>query len=75
MREHLQDVVDLAVRQKPSASDNEIIRCLNYYVEFDDFLDLEPELASTAGTASVFGPDHALRLRRWLSRHAPSRLR
>lgn len=40
MREHFQDVIDLAFRQKPSASTNEIIACLNYYAEHDDFLDL-----------------------------------
>lgn len=30
MREHLQDVVDLAIKQKPSASTAEIIQCLNH---------------------------------------------
>lgn len=41
MRSHFQDVVDLAYRQKPTASTEEIIQCLNYYAEFDDFLDIE----------------------------------
>lgn len=40
MREHFQDVVDLAYKQKPTASSEEIIRCLNHYAEYDDFLDL-----------------------------------
>ncbi|WP_175999288.1 DUF7716 domain-containing protein [Burkholderia stabilis] len=40
MREHLQDVIDLAYKQKPTASIEEIIRCLNHYAEYDDFLDL-----------------------------------
>jgi hypothetical protein len=41
MREHFQDVVDLAYKQKPSASIEEIIQCLNHYAEHDDFLDLQ----------------------------------
>lgn len=40
MREHFQDVVDLAYKQKPVASTEEIIRCLNHYAKYDDFLDL-----------------------------------
>lgn len=40
MREHFQDVVDLAYKQKPAASTEEIIRCLNHYAKYDDFLDL-----------------------------------
>lgn len=40
MREHFQDVVDLAHKQKPNASKEEIIRCLNHYAQYDDFLDL-----------------------------------
>lgn len=40
MREHFQDVVDLAYKQKPAASTEEIIRCLNHYAKHDDFLDL-----------------------------------
>ncbi|MEM5368571.1 hypothetical protein V4C53_21370 [Paraburkholderia azotifigens] len=40
MREHFQDVVDLACKQKPNASTEEIVRCLNHYAEHDDFLDL-----------------------------------
>lgn len=40
MREHFQDVVDLAYKQKPSASIEEIIQCLNHYANFDDFLDI-----------------------------------
>ncbi len=38
--EHFQSVVDLAVEQKPAASDTEIIACLNHFREHDDFLDL-----------------------------------
>jgi len=40
MREHFQDVVDLAYKQKPTASTEEILRCLNYFAQHDDFLDL-----------------------------------
>jgi hypothetical protein len=40
MREHFQDVVDLAYKQKPTSSVEEIIRCLNHYAGYDDFLDL-----------------------------------
>jgi hypothetical protein len=39
-RDHFQDVVDLAFRQKPSASADEVVRALNHYAEHDDFLDL-----------------------------------
>lgn len=38
--ENFQDVVDLAVSQKPQVSDAEVIECLNYYDEHDDFLDV-----------------------------------
>ncbi|MCL5497963.1 hypothetical protein M5Y49_04590 [Escherichia coli] len=41
MGEHFQSVVELAVEQKPNASDGEIIRALNHYLEHDDFLDME----------------------------------
>lgn len=40
MREHFQDVVDLAYKQKPAASTEEVIRCLNHYAQHEDFLDL-----------------------------------
>jgi len=40
MREHFQDVVDLAYRQKPTASTAEVIQCLNHFAQYDDFLDL-----------------------------------
>ncbi len=40
MREHLQDVIDLAYKQKPTASTEEVVRCLNHYSKYDDFLDL-----------------------------------
>ncbi|GAB7537713.1 DUF7716 domain-containing protein [Burkholderia sp. 3C] len=40
MREHFQDVVDLAYKQKPTASVDEVVRCLNHYAQRDDFLDL-----------------------------------
>ncbi|RQS28080.1 hypothetical protein DIE03_19815 [Burkholderia sp. Bp8992] len=39
-REHFQNVVDLAYKQKPTASSEEVIRCLNHYATYDDFLDL-----------------------------------
>ncbi len=41
MREQFQDVVDLAYRQKKSASTEEVILCLNHYSKHDDFLDLQ----------------------------------
>jgi hypothetical protein len=41
MPEHFQDVVDLAYRQKPAATIEEVIRCLNHYDKFDNFLDLQ----------------------------------
>lgn len=40
MGEHFQSVVELAIQQKPHASNDEIIRALNHYLEHDDFLDL-----------------------------------
>ena len=39
--ENFQAVVDLAYRQKPAASVEEIVRCLNHYAKHDDFLDLQ----------------------------------
>jgi hypothetical protein len=36
----LQDVIDLAIEQKPNASDAELLACLRYYEEKDTFLDL-----------------------------------
>ena len=41
MGEHFQSVVELAIQQKPDACDSEIIRALNHYLEYDDFLDME----------------------------------
>ncbi|MPV71352.1 hypothetical protein [Burkholderia sp. BE17] len=38
--ENFQAVVDLAYKQKPTASAEEVIRCLNHYAQHDDFLDL-----------------------------------
>ncbi|AOI56432.1 DUF7716 domain-containing protein [Burkholderia diffusa] len=38
--ENFQAVVDLAYKQKPTASAKEVIQCLNYYAQHDDFLDL-----------------------------------
>lgn len=38
--EQFQDVIDLAIKQKPTASSKEIIKALNYYSNHDDFLDL-----------------------------------
>ncbi|WP_414449632.1 hypothetical protein AB4851_27740 [Burkholderia sp. 22PA0099] len=40
MREHFQDVVDLAYKQKPAASVDQVVRCLNHYAQYDDFLGL-----------------------------------
>ena len=34
------DVIDSVVDQKPSATIDEFIQALNYYSEYDDFLDL-----------------------------------
>lgn len=39
--DHFQDVVDLAYKQKPKASIEEVVGCLNFYAERDDFLDLQ----------------------------------
>lgn len=39
--QQFQDVVDLAVRQKPGASPQEIIAALNHYARHDDFLDMK----------------------------------
>ncbi|ALK30272.1 DUF7716 domain-containing protein [Burkholderia plantarii] len=39
-RDQFQDVIDLAYRQKPTASIDEVVECLNHYAEYDDFLDL-----------------------------------
>lgn len=38
--EQFQDVVDLAIAQKPSATDADILAALNHYSTHDDFLDL-----------------------------------
>ncbi len=38
--ENIQDVIDLAIEQKPHASSEELIRALNYYLDNDTFLDL-----------------------------------
>lgn len=38
--ENIQDVIDLAIQQKPHATNEEIIHALNYYLEKDNFLDL-----------------------------------
>ena len=40
MQEHFEDVVDLAYKQKPTASTDEMIRCLSHYAQHDSFLDL-----------------------------------
>lgn len=39
--DQFQDVIDLAIRQKPTATTLEIINALNYYSEHDDFLDMK----------------------------------
>ena len=38
--EQFQDVIDLAIQQKPNASHADIIRAINHYSEHDDFLDI-----------------------------------
>ncbi len=38
--ELIQDVVDLAIEQKPAATTSELIRCIEHYLSNDDFLDL-----------------------------------
>lgn len=40
MQEHFEDVVDVAYKQRPTASADDVIRCLNYYAQHDSFLDL-----------------------------------
>ncbi|UVL88583.1 DUF7716 domain-containing protein [Pseudomonas sichuanensis] len=42
IRDHFQDVIDLAVSQDPKVSDEALVRCLNYYADYDDFLDVVP---------------------------------
>lgn len=42
MRDHFQDVIDLAVSQKPDVSDEMLVKCLNHYSDYDDFLDIAP---------------------------------
>lgn len=39
--DQFRSVVELAVEQKPEVSAGEIIRALNHYSEYDDFLDME----------------------------------
>jgi hypothetical protein len=41
--ELVQDVIDLAIGQKPNASSAEMLKCLIHYIKNDDFLDLSPE--------------------------------
>nr|WP_309851634.1 MULTISPECIES: hypothetical protein [unclassified Caballeronia] len=38
--ENFQAVVDLAHKQKPNATTEEVIRCLNHYADHNNFLDL-----------------------------------
>lgn len=38
--ELIQDVVDLAISQKPDASAKQLLHCLNYYINHDTFLDI-----------------------------------
>ncbi|MBC7755124.1 MAG: hypothetical protein H7Z20_00475 [Bdellovibrio sp.] len=38
--ENIQDVIDVAIDQKPNASDEEQLKCLDYYLKRDTFLDL-----------------------------------
>ena len=38
--ELIQDVVDLAIHQKSTASHAELLACLEHYIEHDDFMDL-----------------------------------
>ncbi|MCC9041942.1 hypothetical protein LNQ81_04395 [Myroides sp. M-43] len=41
--EDIQDVVDLAISQKPSATMEELVMALDYYLTIDDFIDLIDE--------------------------------
>lgn len=41
--EDIQDVVDLAISQKPSATMEELVMALDYYLTIDDFIDLVDE--------------------------------
>jgi hypothetical protein len=41
--ELVQDVVDLAISQKPNVSPAEMLKCLIYHMKNDDFLDIIPE--------------------------------
>jgi uncharacterized protein (DUF433 family) len=38
--EQFADVIDSVLDQKPSATINDFIKALNYYSEYDDFLDI-----------------------------------
>ena len=38
--ELIQDVIDLAIKQKPAVTPAELLECLEYYIEKDDFYDL-----------------------------------
>jgi hypothetical protein len=38
--EIVQDVVDVAISQKPNVTDEELLNCLDYYLKRDTFLDL-----------------------------------
>ena len=38
--ELIQDVISLAIEQKPNANGEELLMCLEHYIEFDDYLDL-----------------------------------
>ncbi|MEN5240358.1 MULTISPECIES: DUF7716 domain-containing protein [Pseudomonas] len=42
MRDSFQDVIDLAVSQNPKVSNEVLVRCLNHYADYDDFLDVAP---------------------------------
>ena len=37
--EHFADVIDSVIEQKPSASLEDYVKALNYYAEYDDFLE------------------------------------
>jgi len=38
--DNFQDVIDLAFKQNPQVSISQLIECLNYYSEHDNFLDI-----------------------------------
>lgn len=54
--ELIQDVVSLAIRQKPTASLSDLLRCLEYYIRRDDFLDLSDDHTVSGPPAKALPP-------------------